>query len=183
MKWGFSKMRFTVCLAALAATLATATSANAQAVSATDQALAKGTVVQPLTLKRQSDLDFGTVVSTAIAGNVTIDPDTGARTVGGGVVPVPSFPGGRGVFRGAATAGQNVQLTMTVPSALVNQSNPLALITVNSMTFDTCSCTNDTRLIGPSGIFDVGVGGDFAIGINQEAGLYQAQFDVTAVYP
>ena len=37
-------MRFTVCLAALAATLATATSANAQAVSATDQALAKGTV-------------------------------------------------------------------------------------------------------------------------------------------
>jgi hypothetical protein len=147
------------------------------------QATGKALILVPLSLTEVDNLDFGTVVSTAVAGNVTIDPDTGARTVGGGVVPVPSFPGGRGVFRGAATAGQNVQLTMTVPSALVNQSNPLALITVNSMTFDTCSCTNDTRLIGPSGIFDVGVGGDFAIGINQEAGLYQAQFDVTAVYP
>jgi len=175
-------MRFTVCLAALAATLATATSANAQAVSATDQALAKGTVVQPLTLKRQSDLDFGTVVSTAVAGNVTIDPDTGARTVGGGVVPVPSFPGGRGVFRGAATAGQNVQLTMTVPSALVNQSNPLALITVNSMTFDSGGGLATTRTIDNSGAFAIGVGGDFQIAAGQANGVYSANFDVTADY-
>src|SRR3954470_19366616 len=118
-----TKMRKILSFAALAAMFATATPAFAQLASA--QAEARGVVVQPLTLARVQDLDFGTVVSSSAAGTVDIDADTGGRTVGGGVTGVPSFPGDRGLFRGAGTAGQTVVLQLSSPSVLVSQSNPL----------------------------------------------------------
>ena len=68
---GNQEMRFKVCLAALAASFVVATPAFAQAASA--QAEARGVVVQPLTLARVQDLDFGTVVGSAVAGTVSID--------------------------------------------------------------------------------------------------------------
>jgi Domain of unknown function (DUF4402) len=179
-KWG-TKMRFSLYLAAAAAALAAATPAAAQQVgTASAQAWAKGTIVQPVTLIWQQDLDFGTVVSTAAAGSVTINADTGARTVAPGAVAVPSFPGDRGLFQGAGTAGQTVQLTLTAPTVLVSTTNPLDLINVSSMVLDNSNATS--RVIGPSGTFLVGVGGTFAIGANQPAGLYRARFDLTAVY-
>ncbi|HKX92148.1 MAG TPA: DUF4402 domain-containing protein [Sphingomicrobium sp.] len=171
-------MRFNVCLAALAATLATATPAFAQQASA--QAEARGVVVQPLTLARVQDLDFGTVVGSAAAGTVVINADTGARTVTGGVTGVPSFPGDRGLFQGAGTAGQDVILQLNAPTLLISQSNPLDTIAVNSMTLDQGNLL--TRTIGATGIFQVGVGGDFAIAANQPAALYSANFDLTADY-
>ena len=175
---GNQEMRLKVCLAALAASFVVATPAFAQAASA--QAEARGVVVQPLTLARVQDLDFGTVVGSAVAGNVVIDADTGARTVGGGVTGVPSFPGDRGLFQGAGTAGQDVILTLNAPGLLISQSNPLDTITVSSMVLDQGNLT--TRTIGASGVFQVGVGGDFAIAANQAPALYSANFDLTADY-
>jgi hypothetical protein len=178
-------MRLYVSLAAVAATLAAATPAVAQSTgSVTTQAWAKGTVVQPVTLTWQQDLDFGTVVSTGTAGNVVINANTGARTIpSGGPIGVPSYPGDRGLFQGGGTAGQTVDLTLNAPSFLISTANVLDTITVNSMELDGCACTSDSRVIGASGVFNVGVGGDFQIGINQPAALYRARYDVTAVYP
>jgi hypothetical protein len=170
-------MRFKLLLAAAAASFVAATPAVAQQASA--NALAKGVVVQPLTLAKVQDLDFGTVVGSAVAGNVVIDADTGGRTVGGGVTGVPSYPGGRGLFQGAGTAGQTVQLSLNAPAVLVSQSNPTDLIAVNSMNVDSGGLV---RTIGLSGVFQVGVGGDFAIAANQPAALYQATFTLTADY-
>lgn len=173
-------MRLTICLAALAATAATATPAFAQAVSASANAEARGVVLQPLTLTRVDDLDFGTVISTAAAGTVVIDADDGSRTVTGGVLAVPSYPGGRGLFTGNGSAGQDVNLTLNAPGVLVSTTNPLDLVTVNSMYLD--SGNSLVRTIGVSTIFNVGVGGDFGIAANQPNGLYTAQFDLTADY-
>jgi hypothetical protein len=170
-------MRLTVGLAALAATLVAATPASAQLASATAQA--KGTVLLPLTLTKTSDLDFGTVVaSPTVAGNVVIDSATGARTVGGGVTAVPSFPGGRAVFQGAGSANQQVDLTLNAPAVLNNGSNT---VTVNSMTFNGGLQTK-TVTIDATGAFAVGVGGDFQIAANQANGVYTANFSVTANY-
>jgi hypothetical protein len=171
-------MRRSLCLAALAASALSATPALAQQASATAEA--RGVVLQPLTLARIQDLDFGTVVGSAVAGTVSIDADTGARSVTGGVTGVPSFPGDRGLFQGAGTAGQDVVLTLNAPTLLISTSNPLDTITVNSMALDAGNAT--TRTIGVTGIFQVGVGGDFAIAANQPAGLYTANFDLTADY-
>ena len=171
-------MRKSLCLAALAASALSATPALAQQASATAEA--RGVVLQPLTLARVQDLDFCTVVGSAVAGTVSIDADTGARSVTGGVTGVPSFPGDRALFQGAGTSGQDVVLSLNAPTLLISTSNPLDTITVNSMVLDAGNAT--TRTIGVTGIFQVGVGGDFAIAANQPAGLYTANFDLTADY-
>ncbi len=173
-------MRIAISLAALAATLATATPAFAQAVSASANAEARGVVLQPLTLTKVDDLDFGTVISTAVAGTVVIDADDGSRSVTGGVLAVPSYPGGRGLFSGNGTAGQDVNLTLNSPGLLVSTTNPLDVVVVNSMYLDNGNLL--VRTIGLTTVFDVGVGGDFGIAANQPNGLYSAQFDLTADY-
>jgi len=178
--WGIKIMRNIIRLAALAATFASATPAFAQAVSASANAEARGVVLQPLTLTKEDDLDFGTVISTAALGTVVIDADDGSRAVTGGVLAVPSYPGGRALFTGNGTAGQDVNLTLNAPGLLVSTTNPLDTVTVNSMVLD--SGNSLVRTIGATTIFQVGVGGDFAIAANQPNGLYTAQFDLTADY-
>jgi hypothetical protein len=179
-------MRFNLCLAAVAATLVTASPAFAQQAVATANATAeaRGLVLQPLTLTKASDLDFGWVVSTSAAGNVVISPDDGSRTVSGGVQAVPGRNGGRATFGGAGTAGEKVVLTLSPATVLVSTTNAADTVSVNSMSLDTCGvgCVSDTRTIDSSGAFLVGVGGDFAIGVNQPNGLYSANFDLTADY-
>jgi hypothetical protein len=171
-------MRYSLCLAALAVSAVAASPALAQAASATAEA--RGVVVQPLTLAKVQDLDFGTVVGSAVAGSVNINADTGARTVAGGVTGVPSFPGDRALFQGAGASGQDVILSLTVPPVLVNQSDVTKTITVTGMVLD--SANDTTRTIDATGVFTVGVGGTFAIGANQTPGLYKADFDLTADY-
>jgi hypothetical protein len=173
-------MRINFGLAALAATFVAATPALAATATATAPATAKGTVLLPLTLTESQPLDFGTVIaSPTVAGNVVISADNGSRTVGGGVVGVPAFPGERGIFQGAGSANQLVLLTLSPPVKLNSGTNSL---NVNSMTFDTGGGVSTTRTIDATGAFSIGVGGDFAIGANQPNGVYTANYTVTADY-
>jgi len=73
-----------------------------------------------------------------------------------------------------------VVLQLSAPSLLISQSNPLDTITVTSMTLDQGNLL--TRTIPAGGVFQVGVGGDFAIAANQAPALYSANFDLTADY-
>jgi hypothetical protein len=173
-KWGI-KMRYSLCLAALAATVATATPALAQQATAT--ADAKGIVLQSLTLNKISDLDFGTVAGDALnPGTVSIDADTGARSVTGAVVALPSTFG-RAQFDGFASPNQTVQLTLNQPAGgvIINGANSVGAV----LNLDAGGVT---RITGGTGAFSVFVGGDFSIAANQAAGLYSAQFDLTADY-
>jgi len=175
-------MRFNLCLAALAATVAVASPAFAQTV-AKATAEARGLVLQPLTLTKKDDLDFGTVLASAALGNVTINADTGGRSVTGGVTAVASNPGKRALFTGAGTAGQQVTLILTPPAQnlLVSTTNPADTILISSMVLDSNNST--TRTIGIGGTFDIGVGATFDIAAGQPNGFYKANFDVTATYP
>jgi len=175
-------MRLKICLAALAATVAFASPAFGQAVTASDTAEARGLVLQPLTLTRVDDLDFGTVIASNVAGSVTINEDTGNRSWVGGVVGVATAPGQRGLFAGAGTAGQQVLLTLTPPASgiLVSTSNPADTLVVSSMLLDNGDLA--LRTIGATGAFQVGVGGTFDIAASQPSGLYAADFDLTAEY-
>ena len=171
-------MRLTISLAALAAILATATPALA-GTSDTAKADAKGTVLQPLTITKVDDLDFGWVISTTSAGTVVINADDGSRTQTGGVTLVTSYPGGRATFGGAGTPGNAVTLTLASPTELISTTNPADKVLVNSMTLDS---GGSSRTIASDSTFLVGVGGAFAIAANQPNGFYKAQFSVTADY-
>ena len=175
-------MRFNIYLAAVAATVATATPAVAQQVTV-NNATARGTVLLPLSLSETQVLDFGTVIASTTAGadgNVVIDAATGVRTFPqGNVLGVITDKGGRGIFKGAGTAGRTVLLSMVPPTLLSNGSTTLA---VNSMTFDGCTCTSTSRVIDLAGSFTIGVGGDFEVAANQQNGVYSANYSVTADY-
>lgn len=172
-------MRLNMYLAAIAVSIAVSSPATAQSVTATATAEARGLVLQPLTLTRVDDLDFGTVIASTVAGQVTINEDTGARSITGGVLGVPTAPFTRGLFAGAGTAGQQVNLTLTPPAGnlLVSGAN---FIVVSALLLDNGNAT--TRTIGAIGAFNVGVGGTFEIAASQPNGLYAANFDLTAEY-
>jgi hypothetical protein len=171
-------MRLKICLAALAATVAFASPAFAQVATATAEA--RGLVLQPLTLTKVDDLDFGTVVSSNVAGNVTIDADTAAARSTGGVTPFRPSPATARLFAGAGTAGQEVIMLAVAPAVLVSTTNPLDTITVTSMVLDQRQLYN--RTIGGGGTFPGRRRRHFAIAANQPNGLYKADFDLTAEY-
>lgn len=174
-------MRFKICFAALAATLVTASPAFAQQASATAEA--RGRVLQPLTLSKAVDLDFGTVSGDPTnPGTVVVgvtNPASPTRTQTGAVTLVPSVwqPA---EFDGAGEPNRVVDVTLNPPASLSDGNGHT--VTVNSMVLDTCNCVATTRTIDNLGAFKVYVGGDFAIAANQASGLYTANFDVTADY-
>ncbi len=178
-------MRFNICLAAFAATAAFASPAFAQVAApvATDKATAeaRGLVLQPLTLTKVEDLDFGTILASNLAGTVTIDADDGGRSFTGGVTLVASNTGGRAIFAGAGTEDQEVFLTLTPPpqNLLVSTTNSTDTISISSMVFDDNDST--TRTI-TDGTFEAGVGATFDIAAGQPNGFYKADFDVVADY-
>lgn len=173
-------MRSKILLAALAATAAFASPAMAQTTD-TAPAQARGVVLLPLTISEVDPLNFGTVLASAVAGTVSIDADTGARSVGGGVTGIALDLGNRGLFDGLGTENQLVDITLN-PVAVLTGPGPD--ITVVSMELDTCACLIDSRTIpvGGGGAFQVGVGGSFAIAANQPNGLYTGAYSVTAEY-
>ena len=170
-------MRLNVSLAVLAATLVAATPAAAQQAAA--QADARGTVLQSLTLVNQTDLDFGTVAPDLNnPGTVSIDADTGVRSVTGGVATLPGATS-RAQFDGSGTAGNTVQLTLAQPAGGVICTPGCGNTVGATLNLDS---GGTTRTIPAGGVYSVYVGGDFAIAANQASGVYSAQFDLTAIY-
>ena len=171
-------MRLILSLSALAATLAAATPAFA-ATQASAAGKAYGVVLEPLTLTNADDLDFGTVIGSATAGVVSVDADkaVGARSKTGGIILVNSFPGHRGLFQGAGTAGSAVILTLSQP-LLLTSTNGIDTLGA-TLTLDSAGAI---RTIDATSTFAVGVGGDFNIGANQPNGKYSADFTLTADY-
>lgn len=177
-------MRFNVCLAALAATLAASPAFAAPTASDTASASARGVVLQAHQLVKNTDLDFGVVtVDSLNGGTVSISADSsGTRTTGGagGVTPLPSTYQAAN-FDGLAAPGETVQLTVTPPplNKLISTTNASNFITVTSLALDSAGAT---RVTDSSGQFTVYVGGTFDLAAGQAAGVYTGQFDVKADY-
>ena len=175
-------MRYTATIAALAATFVAATPAMA-ASSATATANAKGIVLKSLSLSSTADLDFGTVAADATnPGTVSVDADTGARSVTGAVVALPGAFA-RGQFDGLGDPNANVTLTLNQPAGGVICTGGAACPASIPAAISLDSAGLTTRTTDGLGRFTVFVGGTFNIAANQQNGTYSSQFDLTAVYP
>lgn len=170
-------IRHLIASAALAATALNAAPAAAAPVSATTDAGGEALILIPLTLTKIDDLDFGAVIPSPAAGQVTINPSTGARTVSGGVTGVASDAGNRAYFGGAGSPNQLVLLALSPPVQLTSAGGDN--IPVLGMTLD----GPPVRTIDPvTRAFFVGVGGTLSIAADQPEGEYSAQFWMTAIY-
>jgi len=164
-----------ILIAAVLATSAVPGPALAAPPSNTATAGARALLLLPLTLTKVDDLKFGTVISSPIAGTVTIKAATGARTQTGGVTPVASDPGQRALFDWAGTPGQQVDFNISYPATLDDGAG-------NSVQVALLYLQSSTVIADSSGIVEVGVGGSILIAANQPEGLYSNTFDVTANY-
>lgn len=174
-------MRYTLFVAALAATTAAATPAFAQAVTDTAQATARGVVLQQHSLVNNGALDFGIVtVDPATPGTVVIESSAaGIRSATGGVTLLPS-PSQAARFDGLAAPNETVALTLTPPVGNVLQdASATNTVTVNSLSVDAGGLT---RTADANGDFTVYVGGDFGLAANQASGVYSGTFTLTAEY-
>ena len=162
-------------LAALGATLMAA--APAQAVPATTDSDGRALILVPLTLTKIDDLDFGTVIPSAVSGVVIINATTGHRTFAGGVTGIPSLSGNRAYFGGAGVPNQPVFVMLSPPAQLTSAAGDT--IDVLGLTID----GSPIRTIDPTTrAFFVGVGGTLLIGANQPEGDYTADFSMTVDY-
>jgi hypothetical protein len=162
-----------------AALAATTVPAAAAPVNATNDADGRALILVPLTLTKIDDLSFGSLIPSGISGSVTINATSGARSFTGGVTGVPGDAGQRAYFGGAGSPNQQVVIAVDTPAQLVSTSNPGDTIPVLAMTLDgspirTINATTRT--------FFFGLGGVIQINANQPEGLYEATFDVTAIY-
>lgn len=161
---------------AVAALALTTAPAQAQSVPATEQATATARIYTPLTLVKDSDLDFGTIVisGTGFTGELVSVSQAGVVTCGGGTNLVcDDTVASAANFTVSGTIGADVRVTVPA-SVTMNGSNGGSL----SMTPD-----SPTPLtLDGSGTGTFGVGGTISIDATTTDGVYTGDFDVTAEY-
>ncbi|HYI42183.1 MAG TPA: DUF4402 domain-containing protein, partial [Sphingomicrobium sp.] len=124
------------------------------AVPATTDSEGRALILVPLQLTKIQDLDFGSVIPSAVSGVVSINATTGLRTFAGGVTGASSDVGNRARFAGAGSANQQVIVFIDPPTELTSSGGDA--VTVLGLTLDGPA----TRTIDPvSRAFFVGVGG------------------------
>jgi hypothetical protein len=165
------------------AALASAQAAEAQApTSASTSATGSASVVQPITLVKNSDLAFGSLVRPSLGSNtVTIDPTSGARTLSG--TGDASLAANRTASRATySVAGEGgATFSVTVPSSFTmarvggNETLPVTL---------TASAVSGalSGSIGAGGSANFSIGGSLPLSSTTVSGDYTGTFNVTVGY-
>jgi len=144
---------------------------------------ANAAVVRPNTLIKTDDLDFGTLISGATGGTVTINPVTNARTTSGGVTPVGSaaqraiFQGTGGILLITVSGSTSVSLTRAGGGAAPMTAS---LVRAASTSGGGIALLGSTLL--PSGVQSYYIGGTLTVPANQPEGDYSGTFTLTVNY-
>jgi hypothetical protein len=138
---------------------------------------ALATLIIPISIVKNVNMDFKTVAGSATAGTVVM-----AATVGAALSPT----GGCTVISGTPTAGkftvtgQGTQVfTITLPTAASTLTGSVA----GDITVDNWTCSEPlttAALVGGTLVFYVG--GTLNVGANEVAGLYSGNFDIIVDY-
>lgn len=141
-------------------------------------------LITPLSFISYRDLDFGRVISTNVAGTVTISA-AGVRSTTGGVVTVGNdFQ----VARFAGRGTQNQRLRIRITPTTLTLTGPGASMTVNNFTIgpaptlQPAGASPNFRIVPADGIFWFTVGGTLNVGANQPGGTYSGTFSATLDY-
>jgi len=156
-------------------TLAALTSAPAAFAQSADGD-ARAVTLVPLSLVNVTDLDFGTMLSGATAGTVTINPFTDARTMTGGVTGI----GSGGSAAHFVTFGGPLQFIFITrgPLPVLIRDGGSETMNVSGLTLDGATF----RFLSAAGVVNLNVGGTLQVGANQVPGTYRGTYDITVTY-
>ena len=168
-------------------TIAAATASAAlcaPAFAADTNVTVNAAIVRPNTLIKTDDLDFGSLISGATGGTVTVNPVTNARTSGGGVTLVGSsarraeFLGTGGIFLIFVSGSTSVTL------ARVGGGAPSMTASAGPRREHRAAAASS--LLGatllPSGLQTYYIGGTLTVPANQPAGDYSGTFTLNVNY-
>jgi len=131
-------------------------------------------MVEPLSVSKLADLDFGAMSVGSAGGTAVVNPRSQARTVSGDVIE----EGGNVSAAAFEVSGQNrLRYDIILPSSLTLHSGSSSMV-VDS--FTTNKRGNRGRLRGGRDTFRVGA--TLNVAGNQASGTYVGVFDVTVAY-
>jgi hypothetical protein len=161
--------------------LVAAQQAAAQAISASATASSTAAIIQPVTLVKNTDLAFGSLVRPSIGANtVTIDQSSGARSLsGGGDASLAGSTISRATYSVGGEGGAS--FSVTVPGSFtMTRAGGTETLPV-SLTASALSGSLSGSL-GDAGNANFGVGGSLPLSSNTVPGDYHGTFDVTVGY-
>lgn len=169
---------------ALAAVFAAASLAAVPAHAISDTATASGTVVAPLAITAANNLAFGTFAAQT-GGSVTVST-SGARTVGGAVLPIGGTPGAAR-FDIVGVANSTYTIVLSGSTTLVNTTGggaeTMALTRTSSLTANNTTSGNvATGLLSAGGLQSLYVGGTLTVASGQVFGVYTGTVIATVEY-
>lgn len=172
-------MRF-VAKILIGAVLAAGAAAPAFAQASASQSTTGTTrILSPISLTKNSDLAFGSVVRTTSGTNtVTIDATTGARSItGAGTGVLVTSTTSRAAYTVAGEGGQTFSITVPGSFNMTSGANTIAVTLVATAATGTIS-----GAIGTAGTATFGVGGSFPLPSTQVSGNYTGSFTATVAY-
>lgn len=168
----------TLTAAATLAAVAVAVPAFAQSASTTGTGSI--TIVRPLTVTKNADLQFGTVVRPASGNGTVVVSNAGARSFTGGITGLATgATPGAAQFTVEGEGGQSVSVTVPQTFQLVNGSDSLQVTTSNNLSGSTQTLSNG---LGSSGNMTFKVGGSVPVSNGTPLGVYTGTFTVSASY-
>jgi hypothetical protein len=149
-----------------------ALNANAQTASATVSA----TIIQPITISKTVDMNFGNAIVDATTGTIVLTP-AGTRSTTGGVSFLTATPGTVTAASFEVTGGVNATYAITLPAAAITNKGG------DNMTVDNWT-TDATGLLNGIGKEIFNVGATLHVSANQVSGTYLSTipFTVTVNY-
>ncbi len=136
-------------------------------------ALASAEICQPVSIQKPADLNFGALIATRSAGQVTLGQN-GGRSATGGVVLGSAEAVSSAAFQ---VAGEpHATFSVTLPASIEITSGP------SRMTVAGFSTGGITQALDASGRLALKVGATLGVEANQAPGAYSGSFTVTVAY-
>jgi len=146
--------------------------------AASPPATATGTLLFPLEIVKNRDLDFGNIAAGATAGTVVINPETDTISATGGALLLGGAPHAA-QFTGAAKGNNVVIIRIPKQPVTLTRVGGTQTMTANNFTLQGL----DKRAVAARVAFDFKVGATLNVGANQAEGTYVGTFDVSIQYP
>lgn len=140
------------------------------------------TVLRPLTITKNADLGFGTVIRPdSGSGTVTVS-NAGTRSVANGVVALSSTTASAAQFTIDGEGAQSVSVTIPATFTLNNGSVSGSLTVTTSSNLVNPALVSLDGTLGSAGTKTFNVGGSIDIASTTTSGAYTGTLTVTAAY-
>lgn len=140
------------------------------------------TVIRPLTITKNADLKFGTVVRPGTGAGTAVVSAAGARSVTGGVVGLASGDTPQASqFTVAGEGGQSISVTVPATFTMANGTDSLVVTTTNNLV-GSAGAQTLSNAMGAAGSLVFNVGGSVPIASTTTTGAYTGTFTVSAAY-